>query len=63
MKNKILFVNLLLILWLSSCIVDEKIENNDKSTTDYDDINIINKIWEQSIDKALKLVNTRTKAS
>lgn len=61
MKNKFLLLNFIFILW--SCYIDENIENNDKTNKDYDDINVINKIWDQSIDKALKLVNTRTKAS
>jgi hypothetical protein len=46
MKNKILFLNLLLISTLFWCSIDEKLENKDKSSTDYDDINVINQNWE-----------------
>jgi len=63
MKNKLLFLNVLFIFTLFWCSIDEQIEGKDNNSVDYDDVNIISKIWEQSIDKAIKIVNTRTKAS
>jgi hypothetical protein len=54
----------LLILFtfiLSSCWVDESFEN--KTKPDEDDLNIIKKIWNQSLDKAIKKINTRTHSS
>jgi hypothetical protein len=63
MKNKIFLINFLFVFVLFWCTIDESIEKDDKSQTDYDDMNVINKIWDQSIDKAIKLINTKTKAS
>ncbi len=56
--KKILFLIALCILW--SCEIDTSFddENNDS-----DDINLIDKVWKQSLDKAIEVYDTKTKAS
>lgn len=61
MINKIFLLNFLFAFVLFWCTIDEKIES--QKWKDYDDTNVLDKVWEQSIDKAVKLINTRTKAS
>lgn len=59
--KKILFI-LLLIFVLISCDIDKLYDTEWK--IDKDDINIINKIWKQSIDKAIEMyLSTKTRAS
>lgn len=51
---------ILITIFLSSCDLDKSI---DDSENDNDDINIIDKIWKQSLDKAVQLYDTNTRAS
>lgn len=53
-------VLILVIVFLSSCDLDKNIDN---SKSDNDDINIVDKIWKQSLDKAIELYDTKTRAS
>lgn len=53
-------VLILVIVFLSSCDLDKSIDN---SQVDNDDINIIDKVWKQSLDKAIDLYDTKTRAS
>lgn len=53
-------VLILVIVFLSSCDLDKNIDN---SQSDNDDINIIDKVWKQSLDKAIDLYDTKTRAS
>jgi len=55
MYKKYSFILLIIftILTLSSCKLDENIEKTNK--IDRDDINIIKKVWVQSVDKATKI--------
>lgn len=58
MKKIIILISMII---LSSCDVDKKLENNE--TNDKDDMNVIDKIWKQSLDKAIDLYDTKTRAS
>lgn len=51
---------ILVIILLSSCDLDKSI---DSLQVDNDDINIIDKVWKQSLDKAIELYDTNTRAS
>ncbi|MDD3145003.1 MAG: hypothetical protein PHV23_02725 [Candidatus Gracilibacteria bacterium] len=53
-------VLILVIVFLSSCDLDKNIDN---SQSDNDDINIIDKVGKQSLDKAIDLYDTKTRAS
>lgn len=57
MKNIIFLVTILL---LTSCDLDSSI---DSSLNDSDDVNLIKKVWKQSLDKAIELYDTNTSAS
>jgi len=58
--NRIFFITLL-IIWLTSCDLDYT-ETTTKNDTD--DMNVINLIWNQAIDNAVKLYyDTNTRAS
>lgn len=46
---------------LSSCDLDVKVDNSNE--IDSDDINVIDKAWKQSFDKAIELYDTKTSAS
>lgn len=53
-------VLIMVMIFLSSCDLDK---NTDNSLSDNDDINIIDKAWKQSFDKAIELYDTKTRAS
>jgi len=62
MKKFIVYIIFLFLL--SSCQAFEKAENEKVWEKDYDDQNIINKVWEQPSTQAIKLYqDAKTKAS
>jgi len=66
MLKKSFFITIVIftIISLNSCSLDDKIESNQWQSTDRDDVNIIHKIWAQSIDKAVKIyIDSTTRAS
>ena len=62
MKKIILLSSILFITTSCSVDIDKKIEKKDRRN-DKDDINVIDKIWKQSLDKSIDMYNTRTYAS
>lgn len=57
MKYSILLITILL---LTSCDLDSSI---DSGSNDNDDVNLIKKVWKQSLDKAIEMYDTKTRAS
>lgn len=64
MKKNII---LLILIFISSCDINKSIDSTAKidltAKINKDNINIINEIWSQSLDKAINLYNTKTSAS
>jgi len=58
---KKLLLLLYLIAFTSSCDLDKSYEKGWKN--DRDDVNIINKAWDQYLNKAIKVYDTNTRAS
>ncbi len=58
MKNILL---VLILVFLTSCELDGWFDKEWKD--DRDDFNVIDKIWDQSLDKVIKLFDTRSRAS
>jgi hypothetical protein len=52
---------LFLVIFTSSCDLDEWFEK--PWEIDRDDVDIINKVWDQYLDKAIKLYDTSTHTS
>lgn len=59
MQNRVFIY--FLLFFLISCNADELYEK--EIDNDNDDINVIEKYWEQQLDNAIKLMDTKTKAS
>jgi len=52
---------LFLVIFISSCNLDESFEKPWEG--DRDDVDMIDKVWNQYLDKAIKLYDTNTHAS